>query len=29
MATSHGGTLTAEEPPGPGALLMARFPSRT
>nr|WP_264202438.1 sensor histidine kinase [Streptomyces hydrogenans] len=29
LATSHGGTLTAEEPPGPGALLMARFPSRT
>ncbi|MFJ5788098.1 sensor histidine kinase [Streptomyces hydrogenans] len=28
LAASHGGTLTAEEPSGPGALLMARFPSR-
>ncbi|MEU9298678.1 ATP-binding protein [Streptomyces sp. NPDC048266] len=29
LAASHGGTLTAEEPPGPGALLVAQFPSRT
>ncbi|MEW5630103.1 HAMP domain-containing sensor histidine kinase [Streptomyces hydrogenans] len=28
LAASHGGTLTAEEPSGSGALLMARFPSR-
>ncbi|MFB7512723.1 sensor histidine kinase [Streptomyces sp. NPDC056144] len=27
LAASHGGTLTAEEPDGPGALMVARFPA--
>ncbi|WP_373305443.1 ATP-binding protein [Streptomyces roseolus] len=29
LAASHGGTLAAEEPPGAGPLLVARFPSWT